>query len=667
MFQTERMRKLKIITLDDYVTPVIRDLHEAGLVQIEDISDRIQQNPEVAELITPSKATSKTGKVSSLLMRTTGLSDLFGEALSYGDTIKDKLHDMFNPDVPVRKPVEKVDVDALCKYAESVLEEVDVDVVPVQEKLSALDNESSKLISKITVAKKLTNVNYNLEILEDTKTTSTIVGRIDVESASELKAELSKITDEIIIDDIHSDETFDSIIIVVANEYHNEVYSSLRRFNFENLDVSEMEGTPSEFINNANARLDAIDNERHQTKVELKSIAEKWDDDVLSLKEQLENEKERNEILSSFGETEKSKVFEAWVPLKKVDETKQIIEASSDGYCVIEVEDVPDDSEDVPVLQNHKGYFKPFELLVQMYSPLKYNEIDPTFFVAITFPFFFGFCLTDGFYGFLDFLIGYFLLYRGLGRNSQNAKDFGIIVMASGIWAIILGLITNAFLGDFWDRILGLGPLPTCIPWLDSFKNSATILIIAIAVGIIYTNIAFILGAINNVRNGNTKDALTNQIVWFVLEVGILFLAIGYMIPSIGMIGYVIGAIFIIVAFGLLFWGGGVYGIMDLFGFMGDILSYARLLALCLATGGVAMTVNILTVMLNTMVPFVGIILAIIVFVLGHLVNCAFQTLGAGVNALRLNYVEFFGQFYIGGKHKFEAFKASRKFTKFND
>ena len=180
MFQTERMRKLKIITLDDYVTPVIRDLHEAGLVQIEDISDRIQQNPEVAELITPSKATSKTGKVSSLLMRTTGLSDLFGEALSYGDTIKDKLHDMFNPDVPVRKPVEKVDVDALCKYAESVLEEVDVDVVPVQEKLSALDNESSKLISKITVAKKLTNVNYNLEILEDTKTTSTIVGRIDV-------------------------------------------------------------------------------------------------------------------------------------------------------------------------------------------------------------------------------------------------------------------------------------------------------------------------------------------------------------------------------------------------------------------------------------------------------------------------------------------------------
>lgn len=667
MFQTERMRKLKIITLDDYAGSVVRELHESGLVQIDDISDRIQQNPDVAELVTPSKATSQTGRISSLLMRTSSLSDLFGEAQTYGDTIKDKLHNMFNPDVPVKKDIQRVDVDTLCEYAESLLAEVDVDVVPIQDKLSALDNETSKLLSKITTANKLTNVNYDLGILRDTKTTSIIVGRIDVESASELKAELSKLTDEILIEEIQSSEDYYSVIILVANEYRDNVYSSLRRFSFENLDVSDMEGTPSDFVNNANSRLTSIDNERSQEKSKLKEVAEKWDDEILSLKEQLENEKERNEIFSSFGETKNSKVFEAWVPVKKVDETKQLIQASSDGYCVIEEEEVPDDSEDVPVLQNHKGYFKHFELLVEMYSPLKYNEIDPTFFVAITFPFFFGFCLTDGFYGFLDFLIGYFLLYRGLGRNSESAKSFGVIVMASGIWAIILGVITNAMLGDFWDRILGLGALPLSVPWLDSFKNSATILIIAIAVGIIYTNIGFILGAINNIRYGNTKDALTNQIIWFVLEVGILFLAMGYLMPAIGMIGYVLGAIFVVVAFGLLIWGGGLYGIMDLFSFMGDILSYARLLALCLATGGVAMTVNILTVMLNSMIPYVGVILAIIVFVLGHIINCAFQTLGAGVNALRLNYVEFFAQFYMGGKHKFEAFKAERRFTKLND
>ena len=103
---------------------------------------------------------------------------------------------------------------------------------------------------------------------------------------------------------------------------------------------------------------------------------------------------------------------------------------------------------------------------------------------------------------------------------------------------------------------------------------------------------------------------------------------------------------------------------MDVFGFMGDILSYARPLALCLATGGIAMTVNILAKLINDMVPGAGIILAIFILIFGHIANFLFQVLGAFINALRLNYVEFFSQFFMAGKGKFEAFKAKRTFTK---
>ena len=134
--------------------------------------------------------------------------------------------------------------------------------------------------------------------------------------------------------------------------------------------------------------------------------------------------------------------------------------------------------------------------------------------------------------------------------------------------------------------------------------------------------------------------------------------------PAIGMIGYAIGGVLVIACIGMLVYSGGAYGVMDIFGFMGDILSYARLLALCLATGGIAMTVNILAQMLNNMVPYAGIVLAILIFIFGHIANFAFQVLGAFINALRLNYVEFFSQFFMGGKDKFEAFKASRTFTK---
>ena len=134
--------------------------------------------------------------------------------------------------------------------------------------------------------------------------------------------------------------------------------------------------------------------------------------------------------------------------------------------------------------------------------------------------------------------------------------------------------------------------------------------------------------------------------------------------PAIGMIGYIIGGVLVIACIGMLVYANGAYGVMDIFGFMGDVLSYARLLALCLATGGIAMTVNILAQMLNNMVPYAGIVLAILIFIFGHIANFAFQVLGAFINALRLNYVEFFSQFFMGGKDKFEAFKASRTFTK---
>lgn len=668
MFQTERMRKLRIVTLDTYAQNIVNVLHEEGIVQIDDISERIQQDPEIAELVTPSKATSQTGQISSLLMKTSSISDTFGNAQAFGNSIKDTLHSVISPDLIVPKQVDDLDTDALIIYAESVLDDVGAELDPLQEKLSALDTEKSRLTSKITIANKLTNLNVDLGTLRDTNTTSTIVGRIDVESASEVKAELNKITDEIVIDEVKQNNEFISIIVITSNEYKDNVYSSLRKFNFDSLDVDDMEGTPSQFISSAQSRLDTIESEKSQLQGQLKELAKKWDDDILALKEQLENEKEKNEIFSSFAQTKNSKFFEAWIPVKKVDEATQLIEKASEGYCVIEVEDVPDNSEDVPVLQNHTGYVKPYELIVQMYSPLKYNEIDPTLFVAITFPFFFGFCLTDVFYGFLNFLVGYFVLYRGLGRNSEDIRSYGKIFMACGIWAIVLGAITNAMLGDFYDRILGLGPLPTTIPWLDSFHNAATILVIALIVGFIYLNIGFLLGAINNFRNGDKKEAFSSQIVWFVFEFGIIFLALGYMVPSVGMIGFVLGGLFIIASLGLLMWGSGAYGMMDVFSYMGDLLSFARLLALCLATGGVAMTVNIIANMCNTMIPIpiVGLILAIIVFIGGHFVNWLFQTLGAAVNALRLNYVEFFAQFYQGGKNKFEAFKAQRKFTKIN-
>ena len=665
MFKTARMRKIRIVTLDKYVAPTVDALHEQGLVQISDISDSIQQDPELAELVTPAKATKYSGKLSSLLMKTNGISELLGNSLSEGHGIKDTLMSFISPDMPVQKKVEDLDTEAFIAKAEETLSEVGSKTHVIEGKLAALDSETSELKSNKSLANLLSNFDMDLALLKDSKYTSTTVGRINVESASEIKTKLSNLTDELDMFTVPSDDkNYVIIVVVTLKEFSDEVYSTLRKFEFEKIEIGNVEGNPQQIISNADARLSTIESERAAVKSELRVVAEQWDDEILALKEQLENEKEKNDILSAFVKTKDSYMLEAWVPVNDTEKVEQLVEKSSEGHCAFELIEVEGtDDEDVPVLQQNGWYAKPFEYLVDMYSPVRYNEIDPTIFVAIMFPFFFGFCLTDAFYGLFVALIGVVLL-KGLGKIKDSMHSFGWILIWSGLWAVILGLLTNGLLGDVYDRILHLGTaLPTVYEPINAFSHPDTILIIAIVIGLIYTNIAFILGAINNFRYGNKKEAIGSQLCWFVLEAGVIFLALGYL-KILGMFGLILGAVLVIACIGMLIYANGAYGVMDIFGFMGDVLSYARLLALCLATGGIAMTVNILTNMIHDMVPFVGIILAIIIFIGGHIANFAFQVLGAFINALRLNYVEFFSQFYMGGKGKFEAFKASRTFTK---
>ena len=662
MFKTARMRKIRIVTLDKYVAPTVDALHESGLIQVSDISESIQQDPELAELVIPSKATPYTGKLSSLLMKTNGISELLGNSLSEGHGLKDTIMSFISPDMPVQKDIEKLDTAAFIEKAEETLAKVESKTSVIEGKLSALDAETSELKSNKSLAKRLSNFDMDLALLKDSKYTSITVGRINAESTSEIKNELSNLTDELEMFTVPTDDG-EIITVVTLKEFNDDVYSTLRKFDFEKIEIGNVEGTPEHVISSADSRLLTIESERAAVKGELRAVAEQWDDEILALKEQLENEKDKNEILSSFVQTKDAYILEAWVPVKDTEKVEQLVESSSEGHCAFETIEIEGtDDEDVPVLQQNGWYAKPFEYLVDMYSPVRYNEIDPTIFVALTFPFFFGFCLTDAVYGLVVSLIGVVLI-KGIGKVKESMNSFGWILVWSGLWAVVLGLLTNGFIGDFPERIMGYR-LPTVFAPVEAFKHPDTILIIAIAFGLLYTNLGFIVGAINNLRYGNVKEAIGSQICWFVFEAGIVFLALGYLMPAIGMAGMALGGILILATIVMLIWANGAYGVMDIFGYMGDVLSYARLLALCLATGGIAMTVNILAAMIDSMVPFAGIVLAVLIFIFGHIANFAFQVLGAFINALRLNYVEFFSQFFMSGKGKFEAFKANRTFTK---
>lgn len=654
MFLPARMRKLKIITLDQYADSTVRSLHEEGIVQIHDISERIQQDAEWAQILKPSKVTPQTGKIASLLMKTTGLADFLGTAVpekSMMQTIKG----FINPEVFEKREVEELDTDGLVSKADSVLNQVESLTKGIEEKLAALDSEKSEIETNLSVSEKLINFDADLSELTSSEFVSIMAGKISLESYDRFQDESAKVTDELIVLEANGDaKTEKTIIIITLNKYGEDIAGILRRIEFERFEISGLSGKPKDIISRSNSRLEAIAQERGVAVVELQEVSAKWEDELLVLKEQLEIEKERNEIFASFGETEKTVMFEAWVSEKKQETALEVIEKSTDGHSVVESED-PEDENEVPVLQDNPRFAKPYENFVEMYSPLKYNEIDPTILMAIVFPFFFGFCLTDAGYGIIDALLGY-VLYRGLGKVNPFMKNFGIILIACGVWAFILGMVTNGFIGDFFPKWFMHGaPLPTTIAALDAFVNPQNILIFGLIVGVIHINMGLVIGAINNIRANDFKEALGTQLVWIILELGIVLYVLG---------GMFIGGPVILLALLILIYSNGLFGILDISGFLGTLLSYARLLALCLSTGGIAFTVNILTGLSYEMLPIIGIILAPIVFIGGHIANLAFQSLGAFINSLRLHYVEFFSQFYMGGKIKFEAFRAERSFTK---
>ena len=125
----------------------------------------------------------------------------------------------------------------------------------------------------------------------------------------------------------------------------------------------------------------------------------------------------------------------------------------------------------------------------------------------------------------------------------------------------------------------------------------------------------------------------------------------------------IISSIFAVIGLIALFVNNKAMGFFELTGFVGDWLSYARLLALGLATSGMALAFNIIAQLMPEIVPYIGIVLLFVILIFAHLANLLIQSLGAAIHSLRLQYVEFFNRFYEGGGKEFTPFRVRRKYT----
>jgi V/A-type H+-transporting ATPase subunit I len=312
-----------------------------------------------------------------------------------------------------------------------------------------------------------------------------------------------------------------------------------------------------------------------------------------------------------------------------------------------------------PTLLKNNAFNKPAEVLTNLYSPPVYDRRDPTSPMAPFFFLFFGMCLGDAGYAVVIASI-LWLLFKRYRKIPAGTKNFMNLFYAGAAATFLYGLVTGSFFGDFIDSfpfMAFLRPLKDALLIVDPLKNPVAILGISLLLGVVQLMFGLGVAAYDEFRKGNRADAVGGKISWILFVVGLLFVGGGNILP---LFFYVIGVGMAVIGTGLIFWyagrgekniflkvGLGLYALYGSTAYLGDILSYSRLLALGLGSAVIGSVINLLGKMIAG-VPFIGWTLAILVVVGGHVFSLAINLLGAFVHAMRLQYVEFFSKFYSG-------------------
>ena len=384
-----------------------------------------------------------------------------------------------------------------------------------------------------------------------------------------------------------------------------------------------------------------------------------------------------NSLATRYTETAKSDATESvmltkfWLPAKMADEVKTKIEAISPDVDFTFADPEPED--EPPSLLENGNLVRPFNVLTELYSSPTYRGIDPTPLLAPFFWIFFGMCLGDAGYALVVFgaILYVFKKYK---KISSGVKEFIKLFLFCSVSTFIYGVISGSFFGNFIDSFLPfLIPLKNSLMLVDPMSNPMQVLGISLLIGVVHLMFGLLVAAYDKLRNGEIIDAIGNDISWFLLIVGLCLFGVGAggMLPAhfvqIGQAMAGLGAVII-----FLYAGKGKKGIINkiisgflaLYGstsYLGDILSYSRLLALGFGSAVIGMVINLLGG-LAADIPYVGWLVAIVVIVGGHLFSIAINILGSFVHPLRLQYVEFFGKFYSGGGEPFTPMTLSQEF-----
>ena len=547
-----------------------------------------------------------------------------------------------------------------------VLDEVIETQTRIDNLIAEMDSRKAKL-DMLTPWKPLKD---DLETLGALSSVDVFTGMVSLQAWDELSEFLQLPQTGAVVNIIARSKTQVYCVILALKENSSNVYKQLRTNEFEAVTFEGLNGSVSDNIDHLKRQIHGSGEQIAKAKHHAHKLAASLLD-IQMMSDYYANIRNHSAAFNSSPATQHTRIFEGWIKTADMPKLHELI-LEFDAANICEIEPLPDEA--VPVDIENGPWAKPFEVITRLYGMPRYFELDPTVILAPFFAIFFALCLTDAGYGLLMIAASVYVL-----RKLQAGKGFLVLMLICSILTVFTGAMTGGWFGslllDFAVnfKVLWLESFIRKTTWFDPLQDPMTFLVMAVVIGYIQIMTGLFAGFFSVLKNNGFFAAVCDKLTWIVLLNSFVVIGISgaSILPPVA--GKVAVILVYISAAAILFLshreggigarlGMGSFNLFSAIFYLGDLLSYLRLMALGMATGGVAMAINIIGGLISDM-PYVGFILALIFMVCGHIFNILQSILGAFVHSMRLQFVEFFPKFMEGGGVPFVPFSESYKYV----
>ena len=455
------------------------------------------------------------------------------------------------------------------------------------------------------------------------------------------------------------------LVISSIDESEKEKLTEVFRnssFTVENLDI---DAVPQDYKNGLQKEISELKKEKRRLKAQIKTYSEDLTD-LQAVYEYMQNKKLRIVESEKLAQTENTILIKGWIPTKKVSEFEKVIKDEAGNNYYLTFTDADRDDATVPIKLKNGKVASTFENLTGMYAYPRYNEIDPTPLFTPFYILFFGMMGADVGYGLVLLLATMFVL-KVVNLSSQMRKSikfFFYLSFSVIFWGLLYGSYFGATIPGMWRLV-------------DPASQYNDLLIGSIVFGVVHIFVGLAIKAYMLIRDGKSLEAVYDVLFWYMALIGgMLFLIFKLMnlsavVANVSMWVMIAGMAGIVLTGGReakgvgAKLGGGLYSLYGISSYVGDFVSYSRLMALGLSGGFIASAINMIAGMISG--SWVGMIFIPVILIAGHLFNMFLSFLGAYVHTSRLMYVEYFGKFYEGGGKPFKDFRTENKYINLDD